>query len=82
MLVKIKRQNSSNSTSYWQSFMYKGAEDGEWRVTNKNTETLVELPSTGGMGIYVYLLCGLMLVIGPFVYGFRMRRRYRKGARE
>ena len=65
-------------TSHADKFMYKGAEDGEWRVTNKNTEKLVELPSTGGMGIYVYVLCGLILILGPFVYGFSLRRRYER----
>lgn len=36
----------------------------------------VELPSTGGVGTYIYILCGLSLVIGPLVYGFCLRRRY------
>jgi LPXTG-motif cell wall-anchored protein len=37
-----------------------------------------ELPSTGGMGTTIYILCGLILVLGPFVYGFRLRRRYER----
>ena len=36
----------------------------------------VELPSTGGIGTPIYILCGLTLVIGPLVYGFSLRRRY------
>ena len=36
----------------------------------------VELPSTGGVGTYIYILCGLILTIGPLVYGFSLRRRY------
>ena len=35
-----------------------------------------ELPGTGGIGTPIYILCGLVLVLGPFVYGFRLRRRY------
>jgi LPXTG-motif cell wall-anchored protein len=34
-----------------------------------------ELPSTGGIGVPIYILFGLILVIGPFVYGFRLRCR-------
>ena len=40
-----------------------------------------ELPSTGGIGYPMFILIGLLLIAAPFVYGFRMRRRYRKGAR-
>ena len=36
----------------------------------------VELPATGGIGTLIYILCGLTLVLGPFVYGFSLRRRY------
>ena len=36
----------------------------------------VELPTTGGIGTFIYILCGLMLVFGSFVYGFGLRRRY------
>ena len=36
----------------------------------------VELPATGGIGTPIYILCGLTLVLGPFVYGFSLRRRY------
>ena len=36
----------------------------------------VELPATGGIGIPLYILCGLSLVFGPLVYGFSLRRRY------
>ena len=37
-----------------------------------------ELPSTGGIGKNLYILFGLILVIGPFVYGFSLRRRYER----
>lgn len=33
------------------------------------------LPSTGGCGISLYILCGLILTFGPFVYVFMLRRR-------
>ena len=52
-------------------------------VTNKyRWVNAVELPSTGGIGLPLYILCGLMLVSAPFVYGLSLRRRYRKGAKE
>lgn len=35
-----------------------------------------ELPSTGGIGIPIYILCGLILISAPLVYGFRLRRIY------
>ena len=41
-----------------------------------------ELPSTGGIGYPLFMLCGLILVSAPLVYGLSLRRRYRKGARE
>ena len=41
----------------------------------------IELPSTGGIGHLLSILIGLILISAPFVYGLRMRRRYRKGAR-
>ena len=40
-----------------------------------------ELPSTGGIGTSVYMLCGLVLVLGPLVYGFSLRRRYERRSR-
>jgi hypothetical protein len=36
------------------------------------------LPSTGGIGTFVYILCGLIFVFGPLVYGFGLRRRYKR----
>ncbi len=36
----------------------------------------VELPTTGGIGTPIYILCGLILACGPLVYGFSLRRRY------
>ena len=43
--------------------------------TYSRTNT-TELPSTGSSGPLIYILCGLILVLGPFVYGFRLRRKY------
>ena len=42
----------------------------------------VELPSTGGIGTPIYILCGLSLVIGPLVYGFSLRRRYGRRSKQ
>lgn len=39
-----------------------------------------ELPATGGIGTPLYILCGVILILAPFVYGFRMRRRYERRA--
>ena len=36
------------------------------------------LPATGGAGIFLYILCGLTLVIGPLVYGFSLRRKHER----
>lgn len=41
-----------------------------------------ELPGTGGIGNFIYILCGLILVFGPFVYGFRLRRRYERRSKQ
>ena len=38
----------------------------------------VELPATGGIGTPVYILCGLSFTIGPLVYGFSLRRRFKQ----
>ena len=40
------------------------------------------LPGRGGIGIYPYILCGSILVIGPLVYGFSKRRRYERRSRQ
>ena len=40
------------------------------------------LPSTGGTGVLLYMLCGLILVIGPLVYGFSLRRRYERRSKD
>lgn len=37
-----------------------------------------ELPATGGMGYHINLLIGLVLILMPFIYGFGLRRRYKK----
>ena len=43
-------------------------------ITNEPVN--VVLPATGGTGTPIYILCGLILALGPLVYGFRLRRRY------
>ena len=54
----------------------------EVTVTNKyRWVDAFELPATGGIGSPLLILIGLILISAPFVYGFRMRRRYRKEAR-
>ena len=54
----------------------------EMSVTNVyRWEDAFELPSTGGTGYPIYILCGMPLIAAPLVYGLRMRRRYRKEAR-
>ena len=40
-----------------------------------------ELPSTGGPGQFIFILCGLILTLAPLVYGLNLRRRHRKEAR-
>ena len=37
-----------------------------------------ELPGTGGIGTPVYMLCGLIFVLSPFVYVFSLRRRNKR----
>ena len=61
---------------------------GEY-VTGKKTLLLTvenlrgyALPSTGGIGVLLYILCGLILVIGPLVYGFSLRRRYERRSKK
>ena len=57
---------------------------GEYVTGNKTLSLTVEnlrgyaLPSTGGTGTLLYILCGLMLLLGPLVYGFSLRRRYER----
>ncbi|MBO7274956.1 MAG: InlB B-repeat-containing protein, partial [Clostridia bacterium] len=40
------------------------------------------LPSTGGSGTHIYILIGLVLVLAPFVYGFRLRRNHERRLRQ
>ena len=48
----------------------------EVKITNVYRWTgSVELPSTGGIGTPIYILCGLALILAPLVYGFSLRRR-------
>jgi hypothetical protein len=56
-----------------------------WQVTLTNHyrwTDAYELPSTGGIGYPLLILCGLPLILAPLVYGLSLRRRYRRGARE
>ena len=61
---------------------------GEYVTGNKILSLTVEnlrgyeLPSTGGIGTHFYILCGLILVFGPFVYGFSLRRRYERRSKQ
>ena len=45
------------------------------RVDAVNEPANVILPSTGGIGTPIYILCGFSLMAGPLVYGFRLRRK-------
>ena len=40
-----------------------------------NTCISYELPATGGMGITLHVLCGMLLVSAPLVYGLSLRRK-------
>ena len=54
----------------------------ETTVTNTYRWTgSYELPATGGMGTPIYILCGLILIMAPLVYGLSLRRRHRKEVR-
>lgn len=61
-----------------------GGVTGEYVAGNKILSLTVEnlrgyaLPSTGGIGVFRYILCGLILVLGPLVYGFSLRCRYER----
>ena len=41
-----------------------------------------ELPSTGGLGDIPYMLCGLMLISAPLVYGLSLRHKHRRRENE
>lgn len=56
-----------------------GSEVPTYTTTIINTYSrtnATELPSTGGGGPLIYILCGLIFALGPFVYGFSLRRKY------
>ena len=61
---------------------------GEYTTSNRILTLTVKnlrgyaLPSTGGTGIFSYILCGLVLVLGPLVYGFSLRRRYGRRSKQ
>ena len=58
-----------------------GGEIPTYETTVTNTYRWLgsyELPGTGGIGTPIYILCGLMLIAGPLVYGFSLRRRYER----
>lgn len=53
------------------------------KVTNVyRWQGAVELPETGGNGYIIPVICGLVLVLMPFIYGFRLRRRYERRLKE
>ena len=60
---------------------------GEYVTGNKMLSLTVKnlrgyaLPSTGGAGVLLYVLCGLILVLGPLVYGFSLKHRYERGSK-
>ena len=56
--------------------------DQTGRINVVNHPATVELPATGGIGVPIYVLCGLTLVIGPLVYGFSLRRRYGRRSKQ
>lgn len=39
-----------------------------------------ELPATGGSGIYPYIIIGSVLITTPFIIGFILRRKQKRGA--
>ena len=51
--------------------------DGKLTLTVENLRGY-ELPSTGGMGMHIYILCGLPLILAPLVYGLSLRRKYER----
>ncbi len=51
--------------------------DGDISLTVQNTAG-VELPETGGRGIYLWIYGGLGIMLGAVVTGYFLRRRYRK----
>ena len=56
-----------------------------WQVTLTNNyrwDDAYELPSTGGAGIFLHILCGLLLAAAPLVYGISLRRKYERRSRE
>ena len=52
------------------------------RIDIANAPANVELPATGGIGTPIYILCGLVSVLGPLVYGFSLRRRYGRRSKQ
>lgn len=60
---------------------------GRYTAVNKTVNLTVQnlrgylLPATGGMGVHLYILCGLILVLAPLVYGLSLRRKYERRSR-
>ncbi len=52
------------------------------KVHAVNQPACCELPATGGIGITLYVLCGLILISAPLVYGLRLRLKYERRSRE
>ncbi|MBE6541123.1 MAG: hypothetical protein E7672_01605 [Ruminococcaceae bacterium] len=58
-----------------------GGVTGEFISGNRHITMYVEnlrgyaLPSTGGVGTHIYILCGLILTSAPLVYGLSLRRK-------
>ena len=72
-------------TDYGEIYTISGGQYPTYETTVSNHyrwADAFELPSTGGIGIPLYILCGLILVSAPLVYGLGLRRRYRKEAKK
>ena len=52
------------------------------KVDVVNEPAYCKLPATGGIGITPYVLCGLILISAPLVYGLSLRRKYERRSRE
>ncbi|MBD3109511.1 InlB B-repeat-containing protein [Bacillus sp. AGMB 02131] len=52
-----------------------GGYDPSTKIITVQVENLAgyALPSTGGIGTYLFIICGLILIISPLIYGFSLR---------
>ena len=47
-------------------------------VDVENHPTNIELPATGGIGKQIYVLCGLILMFCPLIYGFSLKHKHER----